>query len=118
MNVKMKPPAGEGERLRRLKQMLNSDFSGKDLAAKIRYVPELTETQSRGWEERSMNDKKREVRTAAEGRLNIHVTISGLGEELNEAFCMTADSIREVKRRLRKRGIESVSYKIERSRGC
>ena len=35
-----KPPAGEGEWLRRLKQLLNSDFSGRELAVKIRYAPE------------------------------------------------------------------------------
>lgn len=68
-----------------------------------------------------MNSTRKEVRTAAEGKLHIRVTISGAGVELaemNEAFNMTAESMREVKRRLRKRGIESVSYKIERSGGC
>lgn len=33
MNRKKKPPAGEGERLRRLKQLLNCNFSGKYAAA-------------------------------------------------------------------------------------
>lgn len=36
---KKKPPAGEGERLRRLKQLLNSNFDEKDLTVSIRYVP-------------------------------------------------------------------------------
>ena len=43
MNSKKKPSAGEGERLRRLKQLLNRDFIGKDLAIKIRYAPENPE---------------------------------------------------------------------------
>jgi len=33
-----------GERLRRLKQLLNSDFGGKELAVKIRYAQENPET--------------------------------------------------------------------------
>lgn len=44
MNRKKKPLAGEGERLRRLKQLLNSDFGGKELAVKIRYAQENPET--------------------------------------------------------------------------
>lgn len=37
---KKEPPAGEGERLRRLKQLLNSDFGWSELTVKIRYAPE------------------------------------------------------------------------------
>lgn len=51
MDRKKKPPAGEGERLRRLKQLLNSDFSGKDLTVSIHYAPDRTETKSRKQEE-------------------------------------------------------------------
>ena len=47
MNREKKPPAGEGERLRRLKQLLNSDFDEKDLTVSIHYAPDRTETQSR-----------------------------------------------------------------------
>ena len=65
-----------------------------------------------------MYSKKRVVHTAEDGRPHIHVTISGTGEALDEAFHVTAESIRQVKRRLRKRGIEDVSYKIEKSDGC
>lgn len=64
-----------------------------------------------------MYDKKKEVHTAEDGRLHIHVTITGAGEDVNEAFCLTVESIREVRRRLGKRGIEGVSYKIEKSDG-
>lgn len=67
-----------------------------------------------------MNRQKKGIRTAAEGKLHINVTINGAGAELadeNEAFNLMAEVMREVRRRLRKRGIESVSYKIERSRG-
>lgn len=65
-----------------------------------------------------MNETRKEIRTAAEGALHINVTINGAGAELtveNEAFNLMAETMREVRRRLRKRGIESVSYKIERS---
>lgn len=65
-----------------------------------------------------MNSARKEIRTAAEGKLHINVTINGAGVELadeNEAFNLMAEVMREVRRRLRKRGIESVSYKIERS---
>lgn len=51
MNRKKKPPAGKGERLRRLKQLLNSDFSGKDLTVKIRYAPENPETPGPAYSE-------------------------------------------------------------------
>ena len=67
-----------------------------------------------------MTRQKKGIRTAAEGKLHINVTINGAGAELadeNEAFNLMAEAMREVRRRLRKRGIESVSYKIERSRG-
>ena len=64
-----------------------------------------------------MDEKKKEIRTAEDGRLHIHVTISGTEEETTEAFRMTVGSIREIRRRLQKRGIESVSYKIEKSDG-
>ena len=64
-----------------------------------------------------MYSKKRGVHTAEDGRPHIRVTISGTGEALDEAFHVTAESIREVKRRLRKRGIEDVSYKIEKYDG-
>lgn len=66
-----------------------------------------------------MNSARKEIRTAAEGKLHINVTINGAGVELadeNEAFNLMAEVMREVRRRLRKRGIDSVSYKIERSR--
>lgn len=66
-----------------------------------------------------MNGKTEEIHTTEDGRLHIHVTINGAGVELadeNEAFNLMAEVMREVRRRLRKRGIESVSYKIERSR--
>lgn len=51
MNSKKKPPAGEGERLRRFKQLLNSDFGGKDLAVKIHYAPENPETPGPAYSE-------------------------------------------------------------------
>ena len=38
-------------------------------------------------------------------------------EDVNEAFRLTAEGIREVRRRLEKRGIEGVGYKIEKSDG-
>ena len=66
-----------------------------------------------------MNRQKKGIRTAAEGKLHINVTINGAGAGLadeNEAFNMMVEVMREVRRRLRKRGIESVSYKIERTR--
>lgn len=44
MDNKKKPLAEEGERICRLKQLVNSDFSGKNLAVKIRYAPENPET--------------------------------------------------------------------------
>lgn len=68
-------------------------------------------------EEQNMNRKKKEVHTAEDGQPHIHVTISGAGEERNEAFRMTVEHIQKVKRRLRKRGIKNVSYKIEKSDG-
>lgn len=67
-----------------------------------------------------MDEMKKKIRSAAEGKLHIHVTISGTGaehEERNEVFCETVDSIRKAVRRLRKRGIEGVSYIIEKSDG-
>ena len=64
-----------------------------------------------------MNEKTKEVHTARDGRLHIHVTIAGEEEDVNEAFCLTAEGIREVRRRLEKRGIEGVGYKIEKSDG-
>lgn len=64
-----------------------------------------------------MNEKTKEIHTAEDGRLHIHVTISGAEEDVNEAFRLTAEGIREVRRRLGKRGIEGVSYKIEKSGG-
>lgn len=51
MNRKKKPLALTGGRLRRLKQLLNSDFSGKDLAVKIRYAPENPETPGPAYSE-------------------------------------------------------------------
>ena len=63
---------------------------------------------------------KKEVRTAEKGKLHIHVTIKGAGverEELEEAFNITVESIRGVRRKLRKCGIEGVSYRIEKSDG-
>lgn len=65
-----------------------------------------------------MTRQKKGIRTATEGKLHINVTINGAGAELtdeNEAFNLMAEVMREVRRRLRKRGIESVSYRIERS---
>lgn len=61
--------------------------------------------------------KTKEVHTAQDGRLHIHVTITGAEEDVNEAFRLTAEGIREVRRRLEKRGIEGVGYKIEKSDG-
>lgn len=65
-----------------------------------------------------MSNKKKEVHTAGDGRTHIHVTISGTGEEMDETFRMTVEGIRTLKRRLEKRGVEGVSYKIEKSDSC
>lgn len=51
MNRKKKPPANEGERLRRLKQLLNSDFSGKNLSVKISCDQENPETPGPAYSE-------------------------------------------------------------------
>ena len=64
-----------------------------------------------------MNGKTKEVHTAQDGRLYIHVTISGAEDDVNEAFRLTVEGIREVRRRLEKRGIEGMGYKIEKSDG-
>ena len=64
-----------------------------------------------------MNEKTKEVHTARDGRLHVLVTIAGEEEDVNEAFRLTAEGIREVRRRLEKRGIEGVGYKIEKSDG-
>lgn len=64
-----------------------------------------------------MNGKTEEIHTTEDGRLHIHVTISGAEEDVNEAFRLTAKGIREVGCRLGERGIEGVSYKIEKADG-
>lgn len=57
MNRKKEPPASESERLRRLKQLMNSDFSGADLTVRIRYVPENPETPGSAYLERWLKRK-------------------------------------------------------------
>ena len=64
-----------------------------------------------------MSGQKKEVHTAEGGRLHIHVTITGAEQDVNEAFRLAVEGIREIRRRLGKRGVEGVSYKIEKSDG-
>lgn len=62
-----------------------------------------------------MNKDRKIIKTAHEGRLHIQVSVKGAGEELDDAFEMTVESIRRVRRTLQKRGIVNVSYIITKS---
>lgn len=57
MNRKKEPPASESERLRRLKQLMNSDFSEEDLTVRIHYVPVNPETPGSAYSERWLKRK-------------------------------------------------------------
>ena len=62
-----------------------------------------------------MNKDRKIVKTAYEGKVHIQVSVRGSGEELEDAFAMTVESVRRVRRTLQKRGVVDVTYIITKS---
>lgn len=67
-----------------------------------------------------MKKGRRAIRSAHEGKIHIKVSISGVEsgqEELEETFWMAVQVIQRARMKLKARGVESVSYTIEKSGG-
>ena len=62
-----------------------------------------------------MNKDRKIVKTAHEGKVHIQVSVRGSGEALEDAFAMTAESARRVRRTLQKSGVADVTYIITKS---
>lgn len=62
-----------------------------------------------------MNKDRKIVKTAREGKVHIQVSVRGSGEVLEDAFAMTVESVRRVRRTLQKSGVADVTYIITKS---
>lgn len=62
-----------------------------------------------------MKTERKAVQTRRDGKVNIHVTVGGEGEDQKKTFKVAVNDVRKMARRMRKMRLADVSYKIETS---